>query len=194
MNKVVFIDRDGTINLDEKGYIAKPEDFHLYDFSPDAIRLLNQLGFKVIVVSNQSGIARGLYSEADLDLIHQKMLKTLADQQACIDKAYYCPYYKEAVLPQYREHLEMRKPDLGMFYQACRDFEIHVNASFMIGDKKDDIEFGKKAHLCSILVLTGNGSDLLPTLPEWQYKPDYVAQNLLSACQLIQYLQNNKPE
>jgi D,D-heptose 1,7-bisphosphate phosphatase len=189
MNKAVFLDRDGTINHDEKGYISNPEDFHLFDFSAEAIRLLNQLGFKVIVVSNQSGIARGIFTESDLELVHQKMTDTLADHQAFIDKIYYCPYYKDAVLPEYRDNLHMRKPALGMFHQACQDFDIQINRSFMIGDKKEDIAFGKKAHLKTILVLTGNGSKLLSSLPEWEYKPDFVVQNLLTACQLIQYLQ-----
>ncbi|HPY96507.1 MAG TPA: HAD family hydrolase [Candidatus Cloacimonadota bacterium] len=191
-NKAVLIDRDGTINLDEKGYISKPEDFNIFPFASSAINLLNKLGYKVLVVSNQSGIARGYFTEQDLQLIHNKMIDELKKDNAFIDKAYYCPYYHDAVIPEYKQNLEMRKPELGMFYQALKEYDFHIKSSFMIGDKQDDIIFGKNAGLTSILVMTGKGMDALSDLEKWKIKPDYIAENLLVASQLISHLTKNK--
>jgi len=184
----VFLDRDGTINKDS-GYITHPEDFNIFPFAGEAIKILNDLGFLTLIVTNQSGIARGFYTFNDLGKIHTKMLSQLAEHEAKIDKIYISPYFHEGTVEPYNvSHID-RKPNLGLFYQAQKDYEFSVQKSFMIGDRYTDIEFGKRAGLTTILVLTGDGeSDFLTNRHNWIYKPDYIVKNLLVAAKLIKKL------
>lgn len=189
MKKAVFLDRDGTINVDS-GYIDDVNNFKLYPFSAQAIRELNLMDFLVIVVTNQSGIARGYYTESDLDKIHTKMIKLLADKGAKIDKIYYSPYHPEGNIVPFNKISNERKPELGMFYKALNDFEIDVKNSYMIGDKQSDIEFGKNAKLTTILVRTGNGdNEFLENRKKWTKTPDFITDNLLGAVALIKKIE-----
>lgn len=194
MQKAIFLDRDGTINPDDKGYISKPEDFILFPFSATAIKIFVELGFLVFVVSNQSGIARGYFSEEDLQLVHQKMINDLQKEGACINQAYYCPYLENGAVPPYNIITNLRKPDIGMFIQAKKDFDIEIKNSFMIGDKLSDIEFAHNAGIKSILLLTGEGKNEVLTYKEWTVKPDYIAENLLTAAFLIKILHNQSEQ
>ena len=189
MDKVIFLDRDGTINPDDKGYINKPEDFNLYPFTAKAIKIFNQLGYKLIVVTNQSGIARGYLTFEDLEKIHKKMLNLLEKDGAQIDEILISPFHPEGVVEPYNIFSEDRKPGLGLFYKALKKYNFRIKKSFMIGDKYSDILFGKNVGLKSILVRTGYGEEeFLQNLEIREKKPDFVVDNLLAAAYLIEKL------
>jgi len=186
MIKAVFIDRDGTLNIDQEGYIGSPERFELYPFAAEAVRKLNEAGYKIFVVTNQSGIARGYYSENDLDRIHQKMIEQFKNEAAEIDEIYYSPYFKEGSVEPFNIEHEDRKPGLGLFHKAQKNYDLKVSGSYMVGDKYTDIEFGKKAGLCTVLVLTGTGrKEFLVNRKKWKYKPDYIVKDVSAAAELI---------
>ncbi|MCK4312378.1 MAG: HAD-IIIA family hydrolase [Candidatus Cloacimonetes bacterium] len=189
--KAVFLDRDGTINFDENGYINNPDDFQLFSFSGEAIVTLNEMGYLVFVVTNQSGVARNLYKVEDIELVHKKMTKNLGEKGAIIDDIFFSPYHKKGAVEPYNIDHEDRKPGLGMFKKALKKYNFNIKKSFMIGDRYADIVFGKKAGLTAILVLTGNGERAFyKKRKEWEYKPDFVVRNLLSAVKLISKLES----
>ncbi len=175
----VFLDRDGTINM-EKDYLYKIEELELIPGTKEAIRLLNQAGFLVIVVTNQSGIARGFYCEDDLKQLHQYLDGLLLSAGARVAGWYYCPHHTAGKSP-YNIICECRKPLPGMLLQAAREHSIDLSASWMVGDKLADIEAGLAAGCQPILVRTGYGSQEEPLLPEGVK----VADNLLEAAGLI---------
>ena len=181
----VFLDRDGTLNLDN-GYISHPEDFNIFPFAGEAIRILNDLGLLVFIVTNQSGIARGFYTFEDLDRIHRKMNDQLNEYGARVDRIYISPYFHEGTVDPYNIFHEDRKPNLGLFKRAGEEFSFDVKRSFMIGDRYTDIEFGKRAGLKTFLVLTGDGKkEFMNNRDNWQYKPDYILNDLLVAAKFI---------
>lgn len=143
-NKAVFLDRDGTINYDT-GYLYQPERLRLIPGAAEAIAQLNRLGFLVIVVTNQSGVARGFYTENDVKKLHLCLQDTLADEDAHIDAFYYCPHHPDAVLMQYRSSCICRKPNPGMLWQAMKDFSLLPEQCFMVGDSLTDVLAGKAA-------------------------------------------------
>jgi D,D-heptose 1,7-bisphosphate phosphatase len=188
--KAIFLDRDGTINIDEKGYINDPKDFNLFENTTIAIKRFNQMGFKTIIVSNQSGIARGLVTLQQLDSVHQKLIDQLKAVNAHIDLILFSPYFKDGIVGPYNIEHNSRKPGKGMFFQALNQYPIMSKESYMIGDKKEDIEFAKNCGLKSILVKTGAG------LKTWEKMridrncfPDFVVSDLLSAANLIFYME-----
>lgn len=186
MQKAVFLDRDGTINSDKYGYIRSPEQFKLFDFSSKAIKMLKDSGFSVFLVTNQSGIARGFFSYDDLDKIHQKMQQTLSSDNAEIDDIFISPFHKNGIVSPFNISHRDRKPDLGMFEKALSKYRFSIKNSFMIGDSRKDIIFGKNAGLKTILVLTGNGTEeFIKRRNHWTSKPDFIVPNLLSAAKLI---------
>ncbi len=191
-SSAMFLDRDGVINPDP-GYINDPEDLQPFPFTAQAIRNFNLLGLKVIVVTNQSGIARGLLTIDQMNDIHQKLIDQLADDQAYIDRIYFSPYHIDGhVVPYNIQHLD-RKPDLGMFIKACSDFNLDPGTSYMIGDRMSDMVFAHRAKLVPILVMTGDGKkDLLLRLAQHpEYAPAFVAQDLLAASWLIKLLRKD---
>jgi len=186
----VFLDRDGTINEDPDGYICHPNQFHLFPFTAQAIRIFNALALKTIVVTNQSGIARGLFTAEQVDNLHNYMLQTLAKEDAHIDLVLYSPYFAGGSTPPYNIDHPSRKPGPGMFFQALKHFPISAKHSYMIGDKPEDIEFGKTNGLTTFLVKTGMGSK------SWELKrsdkgatPHFVVENILSAANIIKLLE-----
>ncbi len=186
----VFLDRDGTVNQD-KGYINHPDDFNIYPFAGKAIKLLNDLGFYVFIVTNQSGVARGFYDFNDLEKIHSKMITQLAAEGAKIDRIYLSPYFKEGIVEPYNIAHNDRKPNTGLFLKAQKDFSFSPRKSYMIGDRYSDIEFGKRAGLTSILVLTGDGEkEFLNNRSLWQYQPDYIVKDLWAAAKFIGKIAN----
>lgn len=162
-----FIDRDGTL-IEEVNFLSRIEDLRLFPFTRQALAALKDAGFYVIVVTNQSGIGRGLYSEAAMDAIHEEMQVRLGD---LIDAFYFCPH-----LPN--EGCRCRKPNLGMIEAACSEYEIDLQRSWMIGDKRLDIETGHNAGISTALVKTGYGAG---HLSELKNLPDIVADDLLDA-------------
>lgn len=166
-----FIDRDGTL-IEEVNFLSRVEDLRLFSFTADAIRLLKENGYLVIVVTNQSGIGRGIYDEDAMHSIHRQMQTELSDS---IDGFYFCPH-----LPC--DGCSCRKPDLGMIESACVDFDIDLENSWMIGDKKIDVETGVNAEMRSAMVMTGYGRSHVGRLEKI---PEIVADDLLDAARRI---------
>ncbi len=184
-HRAVFLDRDGTIN-EEVGYVNHLERFKLLPKTGEAIRLLNRNGIKVVVVTNQAGVARGYFPEPLIHLIHGKMKDNLGEEGAHLDGIYYCPHHPDVGEPPYRQKCRCRKPETGMIEKAVKDLGIECSKSYMIGDRGADIEFGRRIGTKTILVLTGYGKG------EWEYfgrqwksKPDFVAPDLYEAVQWI---------
>jgi len=189
-NKAVFLDRDGCISPDKFGYISDPAGYELYPYTGEALRLLKSLGYLLILVTNQSGIARGYFDFPQLEKVHAKLRDLLAAEGAKLDAIYFSPYLKEGIVEPYNIAHEDRKPGLGMFRRAQREFRIDPAASWMIGDRETDIAFGKKAQLKSILLLSGNGAQEMLSGPwNWEYRPDFMAESLLTAAKLIELMQ-----
>jgi D-glycero-D-manno-heptose 1,7-bisphosphate phosphatase len=163
-NRAVFLDRDGTINV-EKEYLHRMEEFELIPGAPSAIRLLNEAGFLVIVVTNQSGIGRGYYDEADVHRLHRFMDEELKRHGAAVDAYYLCPHHPLHGIGEYRRECGCRKPLPGMLLEAADDFSIDLAASFIIGDKMADIEAGHAAGCRPLLVMTGYGETASVSLP-----------------------------
>lgn len=180
----IFIDRDGTVNEDF-GYISNPGDLIIYPWVAEAVRLINEAHLKAIVVTNQSGVARGIYTEEDLGLIHARMISELEKQGARIDGVYYCPHHPDYGDERYRQDCECRKPRPGMLHAAARELEVDLAHSFVIGDKASDIKLAAAAGAQGVLVLTGYGRETLAHPDRWPCEPWLVADNLLQAIKLI---------
>lgn len=156
----VFLDRDGTLN-EEVHYLHRPEDLHLLPGAAQAIRRWNQAGFRVVVVTNQAGVARGYYQEEDVEELHRYMNRVLAEEGARIDRFYYCPHHPEYGIGKYKAVCRCRKPDVGMFEQADKDEAVDKAHSYMVGDKWIDIEAGYRFGLHTALVGTGYGREMM---------------------------------
>jgi D-glycero-D-manno-heptose 1,7-bisphosphate phosphatase len=182
--RAVFIDRDGTLNEDI-GYVSTPDELILYPWAAEAVRLVNHSGFKAIVITNQSGIARGMYSEQTLGTIHKRMITQLAREGARIDGVYYCPHHPDIGAVDYRKACNCRKPQTGMLDAAAREHNIDLPRSFVIGDKASDITLAENAGARSALVLTGYGQETLAHPERWPCRPSLVAENLLEAVKQI---------
>lgn len=159
--KVIFLDRDGTMN-EEVHYLHKPRDFILLSGVADAVLRFNKAGYQVVVVTNQAGVARGYYSEVDVMRLHEYLNEVLAESGAHVDYFYYCPHHPEHGVGEYKKNCLCRKPGIGMFQEAEKAFENGVNKedSYMIGDKLLDIEAGHRYGIKSILVGTGYGKEI----------------------------------
>lgn len=180
MRKVIFLDRDGTINV-EKSYLHKWEDFEFEKNVIDGLKELKKMGYEFIVVTNQSGIARGYYSEDDLKALNNEMVKELKKHDIDILECYYCPHHPEKGLNQYKKNCDCRKPNPGMLLEGIKKYNVDIENSFMIGDKKSDLEAGKKAGLKSILILTGYGKNI-----EDDVKKEYlIGKDLLDISKII---------
>lgn len=158
MNKAIFLDRDGTVNV-EVDYLYKAEDFRFEYKADEAIKILNDLGYKIIIVTNQSGIARGYYTEEDLVELHKFLDGELCKVSAKVDGYYYCPHHTKGTIEKYKIECNCRKPNLGMFLEAGKKFDIDFANSFIVGDKMSDLEAGLRLGMSSILVQTGHGED-----------------------------------
>jgi D-glycero-D-manno-heptose 1,7-bisphosphate phosphatase len=180
MNKAIFFDRDGTI-IEEKGYICRLQQSEIFPFSAEAVRLMNENHFKVIGITNQSAIARGICTREQVETIHREITETLAKQGAVIHRFYYCPFLTEGIIPAYRKKSEWRKPLPGMIFQAATDFHIDLSQSYMVGDDLIDIETGKNAGCKTVLVLTGKGCLAREQLPGRDIQPDMISENILTA-------------
>lgn len=193
INKAIFLDRDGTISSDEFGYISDPSLYKLYPFTGEALRLLQRLGYLLFIVTNQSGIARAYFSLEQLEAVHNRMKEMLAAEGVSLDRIYFSPYWKDGIVEPYNVNHEDRKPGLGLFKQAKREFRFDTSLSWMLGDRYTDVAFGKKAGLKTVLLLSGNGrEELAGDFSSREYKPDFVAEDLLTAAKLIELCQTRK--
>jgi len=136
---IAFLDRDGVLNFDH-GYVHRPDQLEWIDGAPAAVRLLNEAGFTVIVVTNQSGVARGIYDEATVHRFHDHMQGVLAQSGARIDAFYYCPHHPDGPVAQYAMRCDCRKPGTGMLEQAAKAWPVDRAKSFLIGDKDIDMQ------------------------------------------------------
>jgi D-glycero-D-manno-heptose 1,7-bisphosphate phosphatase len=162
---VAFLDRDGVINIDT-GYVWREEALAFTPGAPAGIRLFNEAGYRVIVVTNQSGVARGLYTLDDVDRFHAAMRARLAGRGAHIDAFYVAPWHEDGIVPAFSVAHEDRKPGPGMLLRAMRDFPTIMAGSVVIGDKASDIEAGAAAGLPGIRV-PANVCDLAAVARDW---------------------------
>jgi D-glycero-D-manno-heptose 1,7-bisphosphate phosphatase len=184
----VFLDRDGTIN-EQMGYINHLSRFVLLPGVPEAIRMFNQRGIPAVVVTNQSGLARGYFPVALLEVVHAEMQRLLAAQGAYLDGIYVCPHHPEAKVAQYRQACRCRKPQAGLLEQAAADLHLDLSRSFMVGDRWSDLECGCRAGAAPVLVLTGYGKGELEHIgSEKNVQPALIAEDLLDAAEQITQL------
>jgi D-glycero-D-manno-heptose 1,7-bisphosphate phosphatase len=184
-NHAIFLDRDGTLN-EEDGHVTAPERFRLYSFAAEAVRLINQSGMKVIVLTNQSGIARDYFTEATLIEIHERMEESLRSQGARIDAIYYCAHHPDYGSPPYRLDCDCRKPKPGLVERAARDFSLDLSRCYVIGDRYRDIEAGHAVGVRGVMVMTGLGRrEFERERRQWPRQPDHLAEDLLDAVKWI---------
>ncbi len=181
MVKAVFLDRDGTI-VEDTDHLHERNKVRFLPQVAAAIKLLNKNGFKVVVVTNQAGVARGYFTEEVVRDINDYIRQLLSQEDAFIDKIYYCPHHPEGIIPEYRRECNCRKPNPGMLRQSAEELNINLNKSFLIGDKMSDIEAGRGAGCKTILLLDNK-------LPGQQVKippaSDHIATNLYEAVEWI---------
>ena len=181
----VFIDRDGTIN-EQMGYINHMSRFHVLPGVPEAVKLLNDNDYLVIIVTNQSGVARGYFPIELVDEIHSQMKESLKKEGAEVNAIFFCPHFPRSRVKEYAIECDCRKPNTGMIRQALDEFDIDLTQSYMIGDHFTDLEFASNANIKSIMVKTGYGlGEVGYVLPKLPYKPVYVADDLLDAVKWI---------
>ncbi len=185
MNRAVFLDRDGTV-IEEVGYLSDLKQLRLIPGAGASIKRLNEAGLKVVLVTNQSGVARGYFTEAFVRETHELLGKMLGLEGARLDGIYYCPHHPKAGDSPYTAACDCRKPDPGMLEQAARELGIDVRASFVVGDKWSDVELGQRAGAHSILVTTGYAPDDPGNArPEHLGDPDFMAETLTEAADWI---------
>lgn len=185
LTKAVFLDRDGTLNYEIKGDLTKPAQLRLYKNVPEALKLLRQAGYKLIVATNQSLIARGLIPEQGLKLIHKKLEKLLWRNGVRLDRIYYCPHHPTlGTVKRFSKSCDCRKPEPGMLKQAISDFRVDPKQSFFIGDTARDMGAARKAGVRFILLLTGYGKKTLKKADK-KSPPALIAGSLLKACKFI---------
>jgi len=194
LNKALFLDRDGTIlqevegeSPETLGYLVSVQQVELITGSADAIAAARKLGYKIIIITNQSAIARGWLTLEELDKINEKMYSLLQKENpgALVDALYFSPYHKEGVVEEYSVEHPSRKPDIGMILEAKKEHNIELSSSYMIGDAFSDMQTGINAGLHNILVETGYGKMAYRKCLDENVKIDFIATNLNEAVKYI---------
>lgn len=188
LNRAVFLDRDGTIN-EEVGYLNRIDELCFVDGAPAAIARLNKARFKVVVVTNQAGVARGYFAESSVRHIHSTIEERLKIQNAHVDAFYYCPHHPTQGIGRYRVACHCRKPKPGMLERAARQLQIDLSNSYVVGDKISDLAAGYAVGCRPILVRTGYGGESEEQFIDHNFQPDFIAENVLGAVKWI--LQND---
>lgn len=183
MTPAVFLDRDGTI-IEDVGYLDRVERLTIFSYAIESVRLLNRAGFKVVVITNQAGVARGFFKEAFLAEVHGEIRSRFAAGGARIDAVYYCPHHPDATVPEYRRQCDCRKPMPGLVRTAARDLSLDLERSFVVGDRWLDVRLGQAVGAESILVRTGYGRSEEANRPENVHAVP-VAENLTEAVSWI---------
>ena len=187
MEKIAFLDRDGTINV-EKNYLFQIKDFQFIKGAQDAIKLLNDNGYKVVIVTNQAGIGRGYYSEEDVNKLHDHINEELHHKGAHIDHFLLCPHHPTDGIGEYKKECECRKPKTGMLQKVEEWYTIDKRESWLIGDNYNDILAGTNFNINTILVSTGYGKRIYSEMKE-KLSYNYYAEDLLDA---VKYILNIK--
>ena len=183
MEKYIFLDRDGTINV-EKHYLHKIEGFEYENGVLEALEGLQKLGYKFIIVTNQAGIAKGYYTERDYLILEEFIEKDLLKKGIIIQKTYHCPHHPQGKIP-YNVNCECRKPKTGMFIKAIEEFNIDIENSYMVGDRFTDLKPADELGIYPVLIKTGYGEDQLDALIqsdktiEGKFKRVMVVENLM---------------
>ena len=176
----VFLDRDGTIN-EEVGYLDRLEKLHIFPAAFDAVRMINESGMKVVVVTNQSGVARGFFDEAFVNAVHEHMRKTFQERGAFIDHFYCCPHHPTEGIGRYRVSCSCRKPEPGMLVQASAELDIDLPGSYVVGDTARDMELANRTGARGILVRTGYGKEAALS----KIRAAHIAKDILDAAYWI---------
>jgi D-glycero-D-manno-heptose 1,7-bisphosphate phosphatase len=183
MKRAVFLDRDGTI-IEDVGYAGRVDQVNFYPWSIDAIRALNAAGLAVVVITNQAGVARGFFGEADVEMVHRHVTAVVEGGGARIDAYYYCPHHPEGTIEQYRLRCDCRKPAPGLVERAARELGIDPGRSFVVGDKWLDIGLARAVGARGILVRTGYGVQE-EEQPRPELAADVVVDHLAAAASWI---------
>lgn len=182
--KVLFLDRDGTINHDIGTYVSSREQFRLIERADEAVELAKAAGFEIVIVTNQAGLAKGIMSEEQLEDVHSYMNELFQRRKVTYDHVYYCPSHPDYPHPQYDRFIDCRKPGTGMVDRAIEDYMrrgmvVDREHSFFIGDKTIDIECAVRSGLRPVLVRTGHGEEA--ECLKRGLRPEYVADDLYDA-------------
>jgi len=183
--KAVFLDRDNTV-IEDPGYISDPKVVKLLPGVELAIKSLSQCGYKLVVVTNQSGIARGLLTEQTLEKIHAELRRQLSERGAHLDAIYYCPFHPEGTIEEYAKESDLRKPQPGMLQLGAKELDIDLSQSWMVGDSARDIEAGQRAGCKTIRVRSRADHHATPGLEDDEaVQADYTVRNLVDAARVI---------
>lgn len=188
-NKAVFLDRDHTI-IDDPGYLSDPSGVVLLPGVGKALKSLSSAGYKLVVVTNQSAIARGMLTEDGLGVIHDEIRRQLAEHGAQVDAIYYCPFHPDGIVEKYAIESNLRKPAPGMLLKAAVDLDIDLKSSWMIGDGARDIEAGQRAGCRTIRIRLAGQTTSREEEESQGAQPDFVVRNLVDAAKII--LQEDK--
>lgn len=189
----VFVDRDGTL-IEDVGYLSSVDQIKLIPKATEALKILKSCGYKIIVISNQSGVARGYFDEASVQTINREVLKIFSGNGALIDGIYYCPHHTAYGSAPYRKECDCRKPAPGMILQAKKEHNLDLSNSCIIGDKRTDIVTGKNLNIPAILVLTGYGKEeKAKIMRDKNPKPNFIADDIYQAALWIKENVNRKP-
>lgn len=186
--KAVFLDRDGTVNENLHGYVSKIEDFRLTNNAIPGLKKMKEMGYKLIIVTSQSGIARGFYTEDDMHKFNEHLINELKKEGIVIEEIYYCLHYPEGKIEKYRKVCDCRKPGPVLYEKAKKEHNIDMTKSFVIGDSTTDIMAGKKVGAKTILVKTGYGGNDC----KYKVESDYIAEDLLDASKIIEKIEKEK--
>ena len=189
MERAIFLDRDGTL-VEPRHYPSRPEELVLYPGLGPELRRLQAAGFRLIVITNQSGLARGYFSEADLAAMHDYLAGELAAEGVRIDGIYYCPHHPDGSIPELAIRCECRKPRPGMLLRAAVEHDLELSRSWFAGDILDDVEAGNRAGCRTLLVDIGTESTPAGAIRQ----PDFVARDTLHALRLIAAVEGLGPE
>ena len=189
-NKAIFLDRDGTL-IQDPGYLSDPDQVELLGGVAEALVEFKALGYQLIVVSNQSAVARGIVTEKVLGQIHSRLKQLLAEKGAYLDQIYYCPYHPDGVIPKYRKEDGLRKPNPGMLLLAADEMDIDLSQSWIIGNSSRDVDAGLRAN-CKTILLDSPTHDKV--IEPGQAKPDYRAVNMKEAINIIKKHHRSSPK
>jgi D-glycero-D-manno-heptose 1,7-bisphosphate phosphatase len=185
LRPAIFLDRDGCVT-DEVGYINHISRAKIYPFAPEAIRMLKSTGLPVIIVTNQSGVGRGYFTEEIVGQVHRLVEDALSAVGTSVDAFYYCPHHPSAVVERYRQECRCRKPGTGMPEEAAKRFGIDLSSSYVVGDTYRDMKMGFGMGARTVMLMTGYGRGEYEYRREgWPRMPDLIAENLMEAAKII---------